>query len=139
MKSNKIKKLLIEELKKKPVIESACQRAGVGRTAFYEWRKKDPKFAQAVNLALRFGRDFICDIAEMQLFNAIKAGDFKSIALLLKTYKPEYRNRLEIDGNITNTPYELTPKQRAIVEEALRRNGLINLNPQNHDESTTDK
>ena len=73
MKSAKSKKLLIEELKKKPIIEGACAKAGVGRTAFYEWKKKDPKFAKAVELALEFGKDFVSDIAEMQLLNAIKA------------------------------------------------------------------
>ena len=131
MKSAKSKKLLIEELKKKPIIEGACAKAGVGRTAFYEWKKKDPKFAKAVELALEFGKDFVSDIAEMQLLNAIKAGDFRALALWLKTYKKEYRNRVEIDG-VMNIIEELSPERKAHVKRSLTLAGIA-LHKQNHE------
>ena len=131
MKSARTKKLLIEELKKKPIIEAACAKTGVGRTAFYEWRKKDPDFAKAVELALQFGKDFVSDIAEMQLLNAIKNGDFRAVAIWLKTHKQEYRNRLEIDG-VRNIIEELSPEQSERVQKALQHANLA-LNKTNNE------
>jgi hypothetical protein len=110
MKSAVIKKKVIEELKKTPVVEVACAKTGIGRTAFYEWKKKDPKFAAAVDAAVYDGRDFISDIAEGQLMNMIKMSDYRSIRLWLKTYRAEYRNRLEIEGTL-ETVREMTPEQ----------------------------
>lgn len=117
MKSPRLKQLLLEELKKKPVIEAACAKHNVGRTTFYEWKQKDKKFANAVDMAMRFGKDFISDIAEMQLLNAIKSGDFRAVAMWLKTHRQEYRNRIEVDGTIT-TIEEMTAEQRALFERA---------------------
>ncbi len=108
---------------KKPVVEAACIKAGVGRTAFYEWKKKDPKFAKAADLALEFGKDFVSDIAEMQLLNAIKSGDFRALALWLKTHKKEYGNRVEIDG-VLNIIEELSPEKKEITRRALALAGL---------------
>ncbi len=119
MKAPHLKQQLLEELKKKPVIEAACAKIGVGRTTFYEWKQKDKKFAEAVDMAMRFGKDFISDIAEMQLLNAIKAGDFRAVAMWLKTHRQEYRNRIEVDGTITAIE-EMTVEQKALVERALK-------------------
>jgi hypothetical protein len=117
MKSPRVKQLLLEELKKKPVVEVACAKVGVGRTTFYEWKQKDKKFAEAIDMAMRFGKDFISDIAEMQLLNAIKSGDFRAVSMWLKTHRQEYRNRIEVDGTIT-TIEEMTAEQRALFERA---------------------
>lgn len=118
MRGARAKSLLIEELKKKPVVEAACMKVGIGRTAFYEWRKKDAKFAQAIDLALQFGRDFVSDIAEMQLLNAIKAGDSRSVVLWLKTHRKEYSNRVEIEGGIKLIE-ELSPEKKAAIQKAF--------------------
>jgi DNA modification methylase len=118
MRGARAKSLLIEELKKKPVVEAACMKVGIGRTAFYEWRKKDAKFAQAIDLALQFGRDFVSDIAEMQLLNAIKAGDSRSVVLWLKTHRKEYGNRVEIEGGIKLIE-ELSPEKKAAIQKAF--------------------
>ena len=119
MRTAKIKKLLIEELKQKPVIETACRAAGIGRTAFYDWKKKDPKFAEAVTLALQFGKAFMADIAEMQLFNAIKNSDFRAVALYLRTHHSDYGNKLEVDG-VIKTMIELSPEDEAQRRRVIR-------------------
>lgn len=128
MRGAQCKKILIEELKKKPVVEAACLKAGIGRTAFYDWKKKDPKFAKAVELAFQFGKDFVSDIAEMQLLNAIKSGDFRALALWLKTHKKEYGNRMEIEGALTLIE-ELSPEKKEVVKRSL---ALANLTLNNH-------
>jgi len=119
MKSAHTKKLLIEELKKKPSIEAACRTAGIGRTAFYDWKKKDPRFAKAVELALQFGKAFMADIAELQLFNAIKNNDFRAIALYLKTHHPEYGNKVEISGQVTHERRAPTQKDNEDLAKAM--------------------
>lgn len=119
MRSAKIKKLLIEELKSTPVVEAACVKVGVGRTTVYEWKKKDPKFAEAMRLAIQFGKAFMADISELQLFNLIKAGDYKAVALYLKTHVPEYGNKIEVTGELKHKK-ELDDEQKELIRKALR-------------------
>ena len=69
-------------------------------------------------MALDFGKDFVSDIAEMQLLNAIKAGDFRAVSMWLKTHKSEYRNRIEVDGALAVIE-ELSPERKAQVQKAL--------------------
>ena len=119
MKSAGTKKLLIEELKKNPVIEAACRKLNVSRTTFYDWKKKDPRFVKAVELALQFGKAFMADIAELQLFNAIKNNDFRAVALYLKTHHPEYGNKVEISGQVTHERRAPTQEEKEDLAEAL--------------------
>ena len=126
MRSAKLKKLLIEELRQKPVVEAACQKVGVSRTAFYDWKRKDPKFAEAVRLALQFGKAFMADIAELQLFNFIKNGDFRAVALYLKTHHTEYGNKLEVEG-VIKTMLELSPEDEALRRKVIRLGRFTNI------------
>jgi hypothetical protein len=41
----------------------AASAAGVGRRTVYDWRKADPEFAQAWNLAVESGTDLLEDVA----------------------------------------------------------------------------
>ena len=68
------KKILIEQIKKTPVIQVACEKVGVSRATFYRWRKSDPKFADKADIALNEGSQMINDMAESQLISAIKEG-----------------------------------------------------------------
>lgn len=131
MRGQRAKTLLIEELKKKPVVEAACVKVGIGRTAFYEWKKKDAKFAEAVGMALAFGKDFVSDIAEMQLLNSIKAGEFRALSLWLKTHKKEYGNRLEVDGTL-NIIEELSSEKKDLARKALSLAGIALNENANH-------
>ena len=111
-KTEQHKKAIIESLEKSlGVVTTACKRAGIGRTTFYEWLKDDPEFAEEVsdiqNIAL--------DYAESQLHKQIGAGSTAATIFYLKTKgkKRGYIERQEItgaDGMPTNFQIEIIDK-----------------------------
>ena len=50
-KSDKNKDLFIEQLKKTPVVQIACEKLAISRASFYRWKVYDPAFAKAVDEA----------------------------------------------------------------------------------------
>lgn len=119
MKSKKEKTLLIEQLRKMPIVEIACSKTNVSRATFYRWKKNDPEFAKEVTESIGSGRSFINDLAESQLIGAVKDRNLSAIMYWLKHHHEDYRNRLEIEGNI-NTIEELSPEQKILVGKALK-------------------
>jgi ACT domain-containing protein len=41
MKTNKEKDALLEQLKKTPIIQIACEKIGLSRTTYYRWYQAD--------------------------------------------------------------------------------------------------
>lgn len=94
-KTEQHKKAVIEALESAlGVVTSACKKAGVGRTTFYQWLKDDEEFAKQVadieNVAL--------DFAESQLHKQIQDGSAAATIFYLKTKgkKRGYIERQEI-------------------------------------------
>ena len=119
MKKDTGKKAVLEQLIKTPIVEVACSKAGIGKTSFYQWKNDDVEFAKAVNEAMKVGIDFISDIAESQLINLIKNGKFVAVAYWLKHNRAQYRDRMEIGGEVRLTR-ESTPEEKELIAEALR-------------------
>ena len=119
MKKDNTKKLLLEQLKKMPVVELSCQRANIGRTTYYRWRKNQ-KFAKEANAAIAEGEAFITDISEGQLISLIRDRNFQALQFWLRHHHPKYSNKVEINGHLTYSDEELTPEQMALVKTALR-------------------
>ena len=118
MKAHKAKKDILEHLRKTPIIEIACSKAGIGRTSFYRYKNSDKAFAAAVDEALAEGNSFVSDLAESQLISAIKERDIRAIALWLRHHHPTYKNRIEVMAQIKKEE-ALTPEQEATVRKAL--------------------
>jgi hypothetical protein len=114
------KKLLVDQLKKTPIIQVACEKIGVGRATFYRWLKDDPEFAKLANESIAEGNGLISDVAESQLANLIKSGNLGAISFWLKHRHPAYRNKLEVQANVRHEDAPLTPEQEAIIEAALK-------------------
>jgi len=114
---------LIEQLKKTPIVQIACEKVGVGRATFYRWRKDDKGFAEAIEQALSDGAYLVSDMAESKLISAIKKENLAAIIFWLKSHHPKYRTKLEVDANIRTLDEALTPEQEALVREALRLAG----------------
>lgn len=93
---DKVKKKLLDELEKVPIIQYACQKAGISRSTFYRWVEEDDQFAEDSRAAVEKGIDVINDLAESQLINNVKNGHFGSITYWLKfnheRYRPKYLN-----------------------------------------------
>lgn len=86
----KNKENLIEQLRTIPVIQVACQKAGIGRATYYRWCGEDKDFKKRADEALNEGTFFINDLAESKLISAIKDGNMTAIIYWLKNHHPPY-------------------------------------------------
>ena len=88
------KTLIIETLKVKPVVQTACIKAGIVRATYYRWMKTDRAFAKDVCGAIKEGNDLINDMAESKLFDGIKEGKMSAIRYRLDHKHPKYKKKL---------------------------------------------
>lgn len=119
----KEKGALIDQLKKLPIIQIACEKTGVGRTTYYRWKKEDPDFAFDSEEAIQTGRNLINDMAESQLLSEIKEKNMTAIIFWLKHNHPIYGNRLEVTTGNKNG--ELSAEQEKIIKKALEMGAII--------------
>lgn len=114
------KSAVIEQLKKLPIVEIACKNSGIGRTTYYRWREQDEKFRKAAEEAVVEGEAFINDLGEAQIISMMKDKNISAIQLWLRSHHAKYSNKVEVTATIKETNTELSPEQKALVEEALR-------------------
>ncbi len=124
-RQQKEKQSILENLKTTPIIQVACQRAGVPRPNYYRWRKEDKQFAKLADGALFEGKAFINDLSESQLLTAIKDGNLTAVFYWLNHNHPSYANKLELDANLKLDSENLTPQQEALVTRALKLVGVL--------------
>ncbi len=120
MKKNNAKKILIEQLKKMPIIQVACERTNVARCSFYRWRKEDKKFAKETDVAMAEGEALITDMSESQLISLVHDRNFQAMQLWLRHHHPKYNNKIEVTAYLKEPDEKLSPEQKAIVKKALR-------------------
>jgi hypothetical protein len=89
---------VLEELCKYPIIQIACQRAGVSRATYYRWVRDDPAFARSAEDALSAGRDVINDSAESKLIGSIKDGAMTAIRFWLVHNHERYKKSARSKG-----------------------------------------
>jgi len=118
----KEKKVIIEQLKKVPIIQIACERANLSRPTFYRWRSEDENFAKEVKEALSEGITFINELSESQVISLIKEKNLSAIRLWLTNNHPKYAQRIEI--STVQPKDKLDPEQEAVVRQALELAGL---------------
>lgn len=131
-KSDQLKEALLEQLRKTPIIQIACEKLNISRMSFYRWKAEDKEFAQKIDEALLDGQLLVNDIAESQLISAIKDREFQAVMAWLKHHHPSYKTRVEIEGTV-NTIQELSDEQKELVRKAL---ALANLTLESHGEPT---
>lgn len=119
------KSLLVEQLKKTPIIQIACEKVGVARATYYRWKKQDAVFAREADEAGVTGELLINDLAESQLLSAIKDKTLTAIIFWLKHHHARYATRVEVTAQLKRVPEELTPEQEAVVMKALKLAALI--------------
>jgi predicted DNA-binding transcriptional regulator AlpA len=125
MKTEKEKQLLIEQLKKTPIVQIACERVGVGRATYYRWRKEDEEFKKTTDEAIIEGETLITDMSESQLISLIRDKNFPAIQLWLRSHHPKYTSKVEVTGNLNVKEEPLTLEQEELVEKALQLAGLL--------------
>lgn len=122
-RQNKLKEAFLEQLKRTPTIETACQKVGVARATVYRWINVSKSFEKKVDEALTEGRTFMSDIAENQLFSLIGEKKIEAIRLYLSTHNTRYSNKLEVSGSVSKDE-PLTKEQKKLIREALRLSSL---------------
>lgn len=120
----KLKSLFLEQLKKTPTIEQACQKIGVSRMTISRWRNESRRFDQAVHTAQVEGREFVSDIAEAQMFNLISQGKVEMIKYFLSHNNERYANKLELSGSVLTKDEPLTSEQKTLIREALKLSSI---------------
>lgn len=133
--------LLLEQLRKVPIVSIACEKSGIGRATYYRWKKEDPEFSKAADDALAEGTYLVNDMAESQLLAAIRDNNLGAVMYWLKHRNPNYNNKLEVTARIKQDNDSLTPEQEAAITEALKMASLgdedaasLSSSPSPHDE-----
>ncbi len=133
-KTNTSKSLLLEQLRKTPIVQIVCEKSSISRASFYRWKAEDPEFAKAADEATLEGYLLVNDLAESQLIGAVKDRNLTAIMYWLKHHHADYKNRLEIEGTI-NTIQELNPEQKELVKQALKLSGISTQSYENQEET----
>lgn len=110
----KKKKLLKHLIEGRGIISYACQKAGVSRQTFYDWKKQDPEFAQAVEDV----EEEIIDVVESKLLTQINDNNLTAIIFYLKTKgrKRGYVEMTDVNANLSGT-MNLRPLTEDEIEE----------------------
>lgn len=88
--------LLLEQLKKIPIIQVACEKIGISRSTYYRWREADKEFALKADKYIREGVEFINDMAESQLISSIRNQNLTAVMYWLNHRHSAYSNKLEV-------------------------------------------
>ena len=118
-KKNKVKDSFLDELRKIPIVQVACEKSGVSRNSVYRWRKEDAEFSKAMDIALQEGEDLVNDMSESQLLTLIKEKSWSAISFWLRHRNPKYKDKVEVTTKVSIGDDTLTDEQEAIVKRAL--------------------
>ncbi|MDO8566101.1 MAG: phBC6A51 family helix-turn-helix protein [Candidatus Moranbacteria bacterium] len=133
MKKDRAKILFLEQLRKIPIIQVACEKVGVARSSVYRWRDEDEKFRQSLEEALSEGEALINDMSESQLISLIRDKSYQAISFWLRHRHQKFRERVEVTANIQSQDV-LTPEQEEIVREALRLSSVNQITTQSYEQ-----
>lgn len=102
MKKNRVQQKFLDELRKFPIVQVACERCSLSRQTIYRWRKEDKEFSIEMEVALNEGEELANDLCESQLFALVKDKNFQAIKYRLDKCHPKYRK--PINGENTKPP-----------------------------------
>lgn len=122
IRQEKEKQIILDQLKKIPIIQIAAEKSGVGRASLYRWRKEDKKFDQQIKEAMTEGVAYINDLSESELISLIRQGKFPAVQLWLKVHHPKYANKLEITTKEVDE--KMSPEEQTMAINALKFFGV---------------
>lgn len=123
MKKDKVKDAFLEQLRKVPIIQVACEKVGISRNSVYRWKNDDPQFEKELTTALEEGEALVNDMSENQLLVLIREKNWHAISFWLRKRNPKFKDKIEVE--VKPKQEELTPEQEATVREALRLAGTL--------------
>lgn len=117
------RQLMLEQLKKTPVVQICCEKLGVSRSTYYRWRDEDAEFAKQADAALAEGVALVNDMAESQLLSAIRDRNISAIFYWLNHRHSAYSNKLELTTKVEKEA--LTAEQEELIKKALEHASLL--------------
>jgi len=118
LRIKKNKELIIEQLKRIPIVQAVCEKTGVSRASYYRWQKKDKKFKKQTEKAIFEGILLINDLAESQLISSIKDKHMTGIIYWLKHNNKKYATKVEVTAKLKGNN-KLTSEQETLIKQAL--------------------
>lgn len=115
----KDQELVLEQLKKMPVVQAVCEKTSIGRTTYYRWRNENKEFAKLADEAIVDGTLLMNDFVESQLLSAIRDKNMTGIIFWLRSHHPAYANKVELTTNLRKQDENLTPEQEELIKKAL--------------------
>lgn len=91
------KKAILDALADMPIVEAACNKAGVPRSTYYRWTKDEETFHKEAQEAIKIGDQRVNGIAESKLIHLVQQGDLPSVRFWLNNRSVRY-------GYPKNTP-----------------------------------
>jgi hypothetical protein len=119
MKKNRIKEKFLDELRRIPIVQVACEKLEVSRNSVYRWKKTDEEFSKEMDQALADGEAYINDMTESQLLSLIRDKSWPAMSFWLRHRNPKFRDRVEVTTKVENDG-KLSAEQEATVREALK-------------------
>ena len=90
MKKERVQHKFLDELRKIPIVQVACERVGLSRQSVYRWRTEDRDFKLQMDKALDEGEELLNDLCESQLLALVKDKHFQAIKYRLDKRHPKY-------------------------------------------------
>ena len=128
-RTRKQKELIIEQLRKTPIVQLACEKVSIGRATFYRWKKSDSRFRKASEVAILEGAKLVNDMAESQLLSAIRDRNLTAIIFWLKHHKAIYETRIKVSHTSRQDEESLNKREKEIIEKALELIAKENIKP----------
>ena len=116
MKKQRVQHKFLEELRKIPIVQVACERVGISRQSIYRWRTEDSEFRHEMDTALDEGEELLNDLCESQLLALVKDKHFQAIKYRLEKRHPKYQKPV---------PTEPSKKPNIDVDEVIEALELI--------------
>ena len=91
------KALVLDHLKKMPIVSVACERAGVGRATYYRWCAEDGAFEKTAQDAVAEGEKLMNDMSESQLMGLMRDKNWQAIKYYLEKRNPKFMSQKALD------------------------------------------
>jgi len=93
------KALVIDQLKKVPIVSIACERSGVSRATYYRWCAEDEVFEVATQDAIIEGEKLMNDLGESQLMTLMRDKSWQAIKYYLEKRNPKFMSQKAADND----------------------------------------
>lgn len=124
MITNEEKNKFLEELEEIPIASWVCKKLNFSKASLYRLIKKDKKFREKFNEAIKKGKGSINDLAESKVIARIKKDDWAATKYWLDNNKKDYMRprpknfweQMVPPDNLAKITFEIVNKRRSKEE-----------------------